>query len=116
MLRYLLRGSATFALLCSLPLSVQAENNIPYEERITLQVGQSAIIYGHRGDCGKLPTSDQIDLPALKTGTLSVGKEGQRRSKKCNGITPALEIIFTATTPGRERFEIDGDDFSVRVK
>jgi hypothetical protein len=102
--------------LCCLPLSALAENNIPYEERLTLEVGQSAVIYGHRGDCGQLPTADQIELPALKTGTLSVGEDGQRRSRSCGGLTPAVEIIFTATTPGRERFEIDGDDFSVRVK
>jgi hypothetical protein len=106
----------TTLLLCCLPLSAQAENNIPQKERLTLEVGQSAVIYGHRGDCGQLPTADQIELPTLKTGTLSVGQEGQRESRRCGGITPAVEIIFTATTPGRERFEIDGDDFSVRVK
>lgn len=108
--------SLSILVLCCLPFAAQADANIQSKRNTTLSVGQSAVIYGHRGDCGVLPTADQIDLPALETGTLSVGKAGQKKSTKCKGITPAVEIIFTATTPGKEKFEIDGDDFSVRVK
>jgi hypothetical protein len=111
-----MKSAAIACCLAALPFAALAENNIKHRENVTLKVGQSAIIYGHRGPCGEMPTSADIDLPSLKTGTLSVGKAGQRNSKSCKGITPAVEIIFTATTPGREKFEIDGDDFSVRVR
>jgi hypothetical protein len=102
-------------IVLSLPFAAQAED-IPFVGKINLDVGQSIVIYGHRGECGALPTDADIDLPTLETGTLSIGKAGQRKSKKCNGMTPAVEIIFTATAPGREKFEIDGDDFTARVK
>jgi hypothetical protein len=110
------KSTAALALgLSAIAFAAQAKD-IPYREKVTLEVGQSVVIYGHRGECGQLPTAAEIDLPALTTGTLSVGNAGQRKSKSCKGITPAVEIIFTATSPGREKFEIDGDDFSVRVK
>jgi hypothetical protein len=57
-----------------------------------------------------------IELPALKTGTLSLGKAGVRNSQSCGGPTPAIEVIFTATTKGRESFEVEGDKITVRVK
>lgn len=98
------------------PLAAQQGTEIKYRERVTLGTGQSVVVYGIRGDCGKLPTAAQIKLPKLKTGTLSVGKEGFRKSKRCNGNTPAVEVIFTATAPGRETFELQGDSVSVRVK
>ncbi len=74
------------------------------------------MIYGFRGDCGEPPTSGQLKLPKMKTGKLSVGQEGVRKSKRCNGMTPAVEIIFTATQPGRETVELQGDGISIRVK
>ncbi|AZL57804.1 hypothetical protein EI545_02475 [Tabrizicola piscis] len=102
--------------LSAMPIAALADTEIDYRERVTLKVGQSVVVYGFRGDCGKLPTSDQIDLPVLKTGKLSVGKPGKRVSKRCNGMTPAVQIIFTAETEGREKFELQGDDISVRVR
>lgn len=93
-----------------------AQSTIDYVERVNLKVGQSAIIYGYRGDCGKKPTASQVALPATNTGTLSLGKIGVTNSNRCGGRTPAFEIIFTATKPGRESFELNGDKISVRVK
>lgn len=113
-----LRTVAACLVLASLaaPLAAQSGKEIKFRERVTLDVGQSVVIYGYRGDCGALPTKAQIELPALKTGTLSLGAEGFRNSKRCKGDTPAVEIIFTATTPGRESFEIQGDGITVRVR
>lgn len=93
----------------------QATNDIPYRETLTLSVGQSAVIYGYRGECGQLPGAGEVRVPALSTGTLSIGQPGQRQSRRCGGTTPAVEIIFTATTPGRESFELQGDRIRVRV-
>ncbi len=108
---------ATVALLAlAAPLAAQSTKEIKYRERVTLDLGESVVVYGYRGDCGALPTSGQVELPQLKTGTLSTGKDGIRKSKRCNGMTPAVEVIFTATTPGRETFELQGDEISVRVR
>ncbi len=105
---------AAFGLALALPAFAQA--TIDYEKRVTLKVGQSAVIYGYRGDCGKAPAAGQVELPATNTGTLSLGKLGMTNSNNCGGRTPAVEIIFTATTPGRETFELNGDQVSVRVR
>ncbi|NJS40481.1 MAG: hypothetical protein HC783_17400 [Rhodobacteraceae bacterium] len=113
-----LRLTLAFGALALLvtPLAAQSQREIKYRERVTLNVGESVVVYGYRGDCGQLPTSGQVELPQLKTGTLSTGKDGIRMSKRCNGMTPAVEVIFTATTPGRESFELQGDGISVRVR
>jgi hypothetical protein len=100
----------------SAPATAQSTNEIDYRERVTLNVGESVVVHSIRGECGQLPTRDDLGLPALTTGTLSIGNEGFRNSRRCNGNTPAVEVIFTATAPGRERFEIDGDTVSVRVR
>ncbi|MGP1356557.1 hypothetical protein [Roseicyclus sp.] len=94
----------------------QGANEIPYRESVTLSVGESAVIYGYRGECGQLPGAGEVRVPALSTGTLSIGRPGQRQSRRCGGTTPAVEIIFTATTPGRETFELQGDRIRVRVR
>jgi hypothetical protein len=92
-----------------------AQTDIKYLESLSLKVGQSAVIYGYRGDCGQLPARNAVALPPLATGTLTVGKQGIKDSGRC-GLTPAVEIIFTATAPGRESFEVQGDKITVRVK
>lgn len=109
-----LTGFAVMVAVLSAPTLALAET-IAYKERVSVSVGQSVVVYGYRGDCGQPPASGAIDLPALKTGTLSVGKAGTKNSGTC-GPTPAVEIIFTATTPGRESFEVQGDKITVRVK
>jgi hypothetical protein len=103
--------------LCTtaLPALADTSNQIAYRESLTLKVGEAAVVYGYRGDCGALPVAGQVRVPALKTGALSIGKPGVRESRRCNGITPAYEIIFTATAPGRESFELQGDRIRVVV-
>ena len=106
------------ALALSLPLLPQAAAaqaaEIPFVGDINLNVGQSVIFYGYVGECGQVPA--QVRLPQLRTGTLSVGAVGQRSSRRCGGMTTAVEIIFTATTPGRENFRINEDRFTARVR
>ncbi|MFZ0098519.1 MAG: hypothetical protein WAK98_08550 [Gemmobacter sp.] len=91
-------------------------NDIPHQKSLTLRVGQSAVIYGYRGDCGALPGPGDVTVPALKTGKLSIGKPGQRNSRKCGGVTPAVEIIFTATAPGSDSFKLQGDPIRIKVQ
>ena len=100
----------------SAPAFAQSSKGIEYEERVSVKVGQSAVIYGFRGDCGKQPNISEITLPTLQTGTLSFGKIGQTQSKRCGGLTPAVEIVFTGGAKGRESFALNGDPFTVRVK
>ena len=102
--------------ICMGAAPLLAQTAIEYRERVTLQVGQSVVVYGYRGECGKAPVANQIALPALATGSLSLGKPGTSNSNTCGGATPAVEIVFTATAPGRESFQLRGDKISVRVK
>jgi len=98
------------------PAFAQSSKGIEYDESVSVKVGQSAVIYGFRGDCGKKPKTSEIRLPTLQTGTLSFGKIGQTRSNRCGGLTPAVEIVFTGGSKGRESFELNGDPFIVRVR
>lgn len=112
-----MRALLTLGLAVFLPVAGFAQENvIKYTERVTLAVGQSAVIHGIRGECGQNPVKSEISLPALKTGALSLGKPGVRNSGSCGGPTPAIEVIFTATAKGRESFVVEGDKISVRVK
>lgn len=96
--------------------ALQAQSSIDYVKRLTLKVGESAVVYGYRGECGKAPVASDVELPALATGTLTLGNPGFSDSNRCGGLTPAVEIVFTATTPGRESFELRGDKITVKVK
>jgi hypothetical protein len=108
---------ATFAVaFCALPFAAAAESLIKYRKSVSVQVGQSVVVHGYRGECGQEPNLSEVQLPQLETGELSLGKMGVRESGRCDGKTPAVEIIFTATKAGREKFEVQGDTVSVRVK
>lgn len=91
---------------------------VPFNPVVTMKVGDMRPIYAERGDCGKLPRDWEMvesDLPSLRTGTFSDGGLARRFSKFCQGLTPARAIVFTATTPGVEEFEIQGDFFKMTV-
>lgn len=91
---------------------------VAYRPTVTLAVGQSRIIHGERGDCGKLPRAwDKVEasLPATRTGNFSDGGLVRRNSNFCQGLTPARGILFTATTPGTEEFDIQGDFIKMTV-
>ena len=95
---------------------------ISYRDAVTVQVGQSVVVHGLRGECGALPTAARIaeattNLNAqTRLGTFSFGAEGVRRSGACNGSTPALQTIFTATTPGQETLRVHGDPVRITVR
>jgi hypothetical protein len=91
---------------------------VPFNPVVTMKVGDTRPIYAERGDCGKLPRDWELvesDQPALRPGTFSDGGLARRFSKFCQGLTPARAIVFTATTPGIEEFEIQGDFFKMTV-
>jgi len=91
---------------------------VPFKPVLAMKVGESRPIYAERGDCGKLPRDWPLleaDLPTLGTGTFSDGGLARRYSKFCQGLTPARAIVFTATRPGVEEFEIQGDFFKLTV-
>jgi len=111
----ILTGFAVILYALAAPTFALSET-IAYKERVNVGVGESVVVHGARGDCGQAPEKSSIRLPALETGTLSLGKAGTRDSNSCGGPTPAIEVIFTATTPGRESFELFGDTITVRVK
>lgn len=97
-------------------------NKIKFRSSITLKVGQAAIVHGHRGKCGQLPTKSNLanskgNLDSkLKTGHIVFGKQGVRKSGSCNGWTPVYETIFVADRPGKESVKIHGDTVRINVK
>lgn len=99
-----------------------SSNQIKYQKRVTLKVGQAMVIHGRRGECGKLPTQAELakskaDIEAkLTTGRITFGKQGVRKSGSCGGWTPAYETIFVAETPGKETVKVHGDPVKITVK
>lgn len=80
-----------------------ADNPIKGQQKVTMKVGQSKVIWGWRGECGMRPKGvDRNRTRATKLGVLSNGKWGVFKSRSCGGWTPAVEIIFTAKKKGRE--------------
>jgi hypothetical protein len=95
---------------------------IPFRENVTVQVGQSVVVHGLRGECGALPTPARVaeataSLNAQTSlGAFSFGAEGVRRSAACNGPTPARQTIFTATAVGQETIRVHGDTVRITVR
>lgn len=107
-------------LMClMLPAVVLADpnNQIPFHRSVELSVGQSIVVHGYRGACGKRPENvDPNRTRATKLGVLRNGKWGVTKSRTCKGWTPAVEIIFTAQKAGRETIKVAGSDIKVRVR
>lgn len=92
---------------------------IPYRDRITLKVGQSAVIHGARGACGEQPppwNAARWELPPLYIGAWSDGGIGYRISRACDGPTPARAVVFTAINPGEESIVIFNDPVLITVE
>ena len=128
-LKFLLPATAVFYLIgCGAtnpapkPATMAKPNKaklIPYRSNVTLKVGQSAIVHGARGECGKQPRSwaeGSKRLPKPMTGFFSNGGMGLRNSSKCKGPTPAVAIRFTATKVGTEIITLFGDKINITVK
>ena len=84
-----------------------------------MTVGQEKLIHAVRGDCGKMPpTWETLErgLDKVLTGTFSDGGLVRRNSVFCKGLTPARAVRFTATTPGVEEFQVQGDRIKMTVK
>ena len=80
-----------------------ADNPIKGFQEVTMKVGQSKVIWGWRGECGKRPTGiDPNRTRSTKLGVLGIGKWGVFKSRTCGGWTPAVEITFTAQKRGSE--------------
>lgn len=92
--------------------------HIEAREVVTVKVGQSVVVHGSRGRCGKQPPGWEevfAGLPQLSNGMWSDGGVGIRNSRACGGETPARAVVFTATHPGEERFTLYDDPIMIRV-
>lgn len=100
----MIRVCLIVSLLAALPaFAGDADNPIAGKSKVTMNVGQSAVIWGWRGECGKRPKGiNRNRTRATKLGVLSIGKRGVFRSRACDGFTPAVEIVFTAKKKGSE--------------
>jgi hypothetical protein len=92
---------------------------IKFNREITLRVGESAVIHGYRGNCGRpapsVPDTAALLPQNLAIGQLSVGTVGVRYSRQCEGVTPARRIIFTANKTGTQAVRLLGDDLTIAV-
>jgi len=98
--------------------STWQNNVILWRKQASLKVGTQIVVHGYRGECGQSPSFSKqtnYSLPTLKLGTLIIGNLGIRASQKCNGNTPAREVIFKAEHPGTETFSIFGDKITITV-
>ena len=110
-------GTVIFA--AQLTATSARAQEIPYQKNVSLEVGQSAVIYGVRGKCGQAaPSWEEIaaQLPNITTGKFSDGGVGTRYSRGCGGTTPARAIQLTATSPGREQLMLFQDPVNIEVK
>lgn len=106
-----------FAIATGAATANDANNKIPFNKEVTMKVGQSVILTGWRGDCGKRPKNvDRKRTRKTKLGVLKNGKWGVTKSRHCGGWTPAVEIIFTAKKKGRETVKTANETFKVTVR
>ena len=114
--------SCVGVLIVALPIVTASANaqEIPYKKNVSLQVGESAIIYGVRGwNCGQAaPSWVEIakQLPVTTTGKFSDGGLGTRPSRSCGGPMPARAVQYTATASGNEQFTLFNDPVNIEVK
>ena len=91
------------SLLATPVLAADSDNKIKGSQKVSMKVGQSKVIWGWRGECGKRPTGiNKNRTRNTELGTLSIGDWGVFKSRTCGGWTPAVEIVFTAKSAGRE--------------
>lgn len=98
--------------------SVQKPPLIVWRPHVSLVVGESLIIHGERGDCGKPPPDWEYvltRLPISRIGEFSDGGVVRRNSNFCRGETPARAVTFTANKPGIEELLVLGDVMRVSV-
>lgn len=114
---------ATLSVVTLAPVAqADSSNKVKFRKSVTLKVGQAAIVHGKRAKCGQLPSKGELaeskrNLDAtLKTGYITFGKPGVRKSGSCGGWTPVYETIFVADKPGKETVKIHGDAVRITVK
>ena len=98
--------------------SIQKPPLIVWRPHVSLLVGESLIIHGERGDCGKPPPDWEYvltRLPISRIGEFSDGGIVRRNSNFCRGETPARAVTFTAHKPGIEELLVLGDIMRVSV-
>ncbi|MFC3073719.1 hypothetical protein ACFOHH_11460 [Shinella pollutisoli] len=98
--------------------AVQKPPLIVWRPHVSLMVGESLVIHGERGDCGKPPPDWEYvltRLPISRIGTFSDGGIVRRNSNFCRGETPARAVTFTAGKPGVEELLVLGDVMRVTV-
>lgn len=98
--------------------AVQKPPLIVWRPHVSLMVGESLIIHGDRGDCGKPPPDWEYvltRLPISRIGDFSDGGVVRRNSNFCKGETPARAVTFTARKSGVEELLVLGDVMRVSV-
>ena len=82
---------------------------------VEMSVGETLVIHGIRGECGQEPQVDPNMRKETLLGFMHFGNAGVRMSRSCNGATPAIEVLFTASKVGEETLELFGDVILITV-
>ena len=104
-------------ILAATSVAANSGNLIERKREVVLKVGQSVVVNGIRGECGKRPTGLQLKKTRkTKLGVMSFGRWGVKESDRCGGMTPAIEIVYTARKKGSEIVKSDGSRIKITVK
>jgi len=99
--------------------SASAEQ-IPYNSKITMKVGQTVTLKGVRTRCNgtRAPRYFAIrgKFPKVNIGEFKDGGAGTVLSKSCGKEVPGRAVLFKATKKGRAEFELYKDTFVITVR
>lgn len=93
---------------------------IPYNPRITMKVGQTVTLKGVRTHCDGRRAPGYFFIkgrfPKVAIGEFKDGGSGTVDSRSCKKEVPARAVLFKATEKGRAKFELYKDRFDITVK
>lgn len=127
MYKVILLSSLSSALLlagCASNSPFMDKKKLTIGSTVVTQAGTPVTVYGQRGKCDATKAPDHANVLknaiqiAPKNGSLSLGGEAYRGSRKCGGNVLVREIIYTpnAGFTGTENIKLSGDSVKIVVK
>lgn len=111
----MMRAAVLALMMMAAGSSLVVASEIEQARSVTLRVGQSAVISALTGKCGRLPTAADRKIIRARTGIVSYGREGTHKNRACGGLTPAVEMVFTADRVGSEMLSLNGQPVRILV-
>lgn len=98
-----------------------SDNRVPYREKVSVRVGESIVIHGLRGDCGKYPVKSKNSgngkaIRRYRGREDSSREKGDAEKSELRGSHTCCRGYFCAQKKGRTKIKLFGDPVSIRVK